>query len=290
MLPQIHLNRRFYIFIISMGALILLASALVSVFFYSASYSDAATTAHPSQQGLLGGFIAYHGPLSLEARIVGRDTIARVKLLSVAQVVEELNDFPPTGKTVYTNALEFKFEALEYLRGSGGSELVAVVYDWEATYNSKEEAAASGEDFLSGRSTRWDDREAIVFLSDGAPRDGQPYLSSPKQTDRYLLSSLRYFGEDNYTIASPHSRMWLPAESAASGLFGASDGSEQSFLLEEPSNGEGALGAVRSLTQSSESSTITLAELKSLIAELDAEIAAGDGSDEYWECVYHKYV
>ena len=120
------------------------------------------------------------GPSLLEERIVGADIIARVKLKSVSQVVE-FHDYS-VGETAYAVALEFKFKALEYLKGSGGGEIEAVAHDLDAPYNTRLGAATLGENLLSGRDTRWDDREAIIFLS-----DNHPSLPSSKETDRLLV-------------------------------------------------------------------------------------------------------
>ncbi len=247
-------------------------------------------TAPPRSTGGLLGTMFYHGPTSLETRILSSDVIARVELVSASQVVERLSDYPTEGDTSYVKALEFKFKALEYLKGSGGNKLVAVAYDREGRYETEEGAAASAEDFLSVRDTRWDDREAIVFLW-----DDHLYVPSTKKADRYSLGALRYFafGGDNYTIASRHNRMWLPAASAnaLAGVIAAiaSGGGEQRFLLEAP-NDEASVLARSAQGGTDETQTIALSELKERIAEVEKEVKAGDGSEEYWECVQWKYM
>ena len=223
---------------------------------------------------------------SLEWRIVQSDVIARVTLVSVAQVVEEVSGRPSEGDTGYANALEFKFKALEYLKGSGGSELVAVAIDDYASYATKAEAGARAEDLLGERDTRWDAREAIVFLY-----DDEPYLPSTRQADRYLLWGLRNaYGQDVYTIASTLNKVWLPAESASTPVptaqAGGSSGSAQRFLLEEPPSG--ARGVLAGLS-GGQTATVTLSEMKTKIAELDAEVEAGDGTEEYRDCIGFKY-
>ena len=111
---------------------------------------------------------------------------------------------------------------------------------------------------------------------------------------------------DHYTIGSLHARLWLPAATAvgSSSPTGASSpitaagatasgGGEQRFLLEAPSSEGAAYGASlaqEGQPQSSETPTIALAELKVRIVELEEEIDAGDGSEEYRECVLFKYV
>ncbi len=227
------------------------------------------------------------------------DAIARVTLVSTAQVVEEFSGWPSQGDTSYANALEFKFKVLEYLKGSGGSELVAIAVDGYESYATRAEAIAGAEDFLGGRDTRWDAREAIVFL-----HDDDPYLPSTGQAGRYLLWFLRNaYGQENYTIAGRYSKVWLPAESASSpapdsqaraSSGDAPSGGAQHFLLEEPPSGVGAAlsGMARALSGdqgASQVATISLAEMKTKIADLDAEVGEGDGSEEYRECIQFKY-
>ena len=288
MLPRLHRSRRIYVLV---GALMLLAFALASLVLYTGSSTNTGTApntgAAPAQpipqEGMLGTMF-YFGPRSLEARIVGSDAIARVKLVSTAQVVEEVKDVIPDSGTEYENALEFTFDVQEYLKGSGGSRLTAIAYDADVRFATREAAAASGEDFLSERDTRWDDREAIVFLWADSPA-----LPSTKKADRYGLGALRFNGEDHYTIASIHNVKWLPAASAPILDADTATGGEQRFLLWDPTAGT-ASGGVNAQSADAQAGTITLSELKGLIAELDAEIKAGDGSQEYWDCVYDKYV
>ena len=136
--------------------------------------------------------IAFLGTVSLEEQILEADAIARVKFSSVKQVVEFVHMEPRPG--VYVGALEFTFEVLEYLKGSGGTEVRAVVYDGDERYLTRGEAEASDEDFLAERETRWDDREAIVFL-----REDSDFIPSTSQADRYWLTYLRANGHDGYT-------------------------------------------------------------------------------------------
>ena len=42
-------------------------------------------------------------------------------------------------------------------------------------------------------------------------------------------------------------------------------------------------------SQTGSAPTITLGAFKAKVAELEAEVAAGDGSEEYWSCVFSKY-
>ena len=147
--------------------------------------------------------------------------------------------------------LEFNFSVQEYLKGSGATNIVAV---WAAT-----------PDIVAARDTQWDDHEAIVFL----PRT--------EQADRYYLEwgGKWTIPDDGYSIASLHNKLWLPA-TAAIGAPSQSSGDQQSFLLDVPPD-------------TGTASTITLDEMKSKISTVAAKLDAGDGSEEYRECVELTY-
>ena len=236
------------------------------------------------------------GPSSLEERILFADVIARVKLKSVVQVVEYIEFTPPfppdfSGKG-YVVALEFTFDVLEYLKGSDGSQVTGVTTDVDVTYETEQEASAKGEDFLTGREQRWDDREAVVFLHK------PPWLPSTKQEGRYQLGILRAFGEEEYTIANRYDQPWLPdaaapepSEGSGSEAVAMSSGSsgEQSFLLEEPP--EDRVVATRGDDSGvGQTATVTLSALKDLISDLQADLDAGDGTADYKVCLLWKYM
>ena len=73
-----------------------------------------------------------------------------------------------------------------------------------------------------------------------------------------------------YSLHNRHRRLWLPsAETSATG-------DDQEFLLAAPELGK-------------DTPSITIRELKSRIAAINAEVNAGDGSDAYRNCVSYKY-
>ena len=297
MLAMVRRRRRLYSVA---GVLIVLAVALAAAVLYAGSMSLNGNSPLPGASGGLQRESAWWIPppdfpeTSLEERIVRSDVIARVTLVTAAQVVEEISGWPSQGDTSYANALEFRFKVHEYLKGSGGSELVAIAVDWYGFLATRAEAGAGAEDFLGERDTRWDAREAIVFL-----HDDDPYLPSTGQADRYLLWSLRNsYGQENYTIAGRYSKVWLPTASDSlpvpADQARASSGGTQRFLLEEPPSGGGAVlsrmaRALPGNQGASQAATISLADMKTKIAELDAEVEEGDGSEEYRECVRFKY-
>ena len=222
---------------------------------------------------LLGSGPEYYGVASLDETIAKADVIARVRLLSVTAVAEQ-----KTGETDYIAALDYRFRVLEYLRGSGGNELVAVVNDSGETFSNTESAITRANALKDRRDTQWDSREAIIFLE-----DAHPALPSTSRADRYRLGAVSFHEpwEDYYTIDSRWGKEWLPA--ASSGAGGASGGSDsQRFLLDAPADSGGAEG------QSGSAPTITLTDLKTKIAANAAAIAAGGGSEAYKDCLYRK--
>ena len=235
--------------------------------------------------------IPYTGETSLKERAARYDVVARVRLRSVTTTVE-LIARNPIGDTAYAGALEFRFEVLEYLAGSGGSEIVGVGYE-SKLFDTQAEARATLPGLLASRDTRWDDREAIVFF-DGAAN----VLPSSAQGGRYLLGELG-FGEgsnspDSFTIASPYNKGWLPSASSggASGAVGTSTSTvDQLFLMDDPTKAsyQGASGTTGASGATGSVPTITLSELRTRIGAVDTEIQNGDGSEEYRSCLWFKY-
>ena len=211
--------------------------------------------------------VAYVGPTSLEERIFASPVIARVRLDSVTSTVESGTTYRGT-KCIAL--LEFSFSVQEYLKGSGANHIVAV---WAAApfFDTREEAETALPAIFAARDTRWDDREAIVFLQ----QDSQGFLPSTQQADRYYISwggsRPMYSPDDGYSIASRHDKLWLPA-AAAIGAPSQPSGDQQRFL-----------------TDVGTTPMITLGELKARIAAVTAKLNAGDGSGEYLECIQRTY-
>ena len=213
----------------------------------------------------------YTGPTSLEERIFASPVIARVRLDSVSSTTE----LGPTYQGMkYSALLEFSFSVQEYLKGIGAGDIVAV---WAAApfFDTDEEAHDALPAIVSARDSQWDDREAIVFLQ----QDFQEFLPSTQQENRYYLA---WGGgwpmdapDDGYSLASRHDRLWLPAEAAVDETSQAT-GDQQRFLTAVPP----ATGA---------GPTITLGEIKMRIGAVTAKLDAGDGSEEYRECVQRTY-
>ena len=158
----------------------------------------------------------YFPETSLRERIVLADVIARVRFHSVRQLVEAIPSISDTSSTSYVSALEYRFSVVEYLKGSGAVEIVGIAIDTLNLYETREEAEASNDDFVSGRDTRWDDREAVVFFKKSLVRI-RPHSTSKE--GRYQIGVLRSSlpdldgsDLDTYTIGSRLNKGWLPTK------------------------------------------------------------------------------
>ena len=233
-----------------------------------------------SSSGAMDTGVAYAGELTMEETLAYAEAVARVKYKSARQTVEEIR-LAPRGAdwyhTLYANSIEITFEVLEYLRGSGGDEIKVVLYDGDGWMDTRAEVEALNENLLPLRNTRWDTREAIVFL-----HSGNRVVSTFNDPDRYWLGSLRNNGEDGYTVGSKWVKTWLP-DAAAPGARGRASSEEQRFLINLSGGAQGASG--QSGTQGE---SMTISELKALVTRIGNELAAG-GTEEYADCVQEKY-
>ncbi len=205
--------------------------------------------------------------------------VARVRLQSVAAGAvgwhRACNEWPGT----HVGTMEHRLTVLEYLKGSGGGEIIAVAYDDDLSLalGTAELAREHGKALVAGRDARWDARDAIVFLL-----AGRPWLPDFPERGRYVLGHVTRLGAGSYSIDSPWDKTWLPAE-ASDGATGASG--TQRFLLDTPA----AAGAGGASGRSGETPTITLHEMKAEVAGVEREVAAGGGSDAYRACIYEKH-
>ena len=195
----------------------------------------------------------YFGQTSIEERIVGADLVARVRMVSVEGGTATAHSSYPTW---HIATMKFRFRVLEYLKGSGGSEIVGVVPEEEPWFPIAAEARTRARELLADRDTRWDGREAIVFLV--------------SEAGEYLLGYATT--EGGYTVASRWSKNWLPEATTTSPQGAVGRSGDKRFLLDDPSSG-GASGAQRASVETAP--TITLSALKAKVAELRGEIDGG---------------
>ena len=261
-------------------------AALILVLLYAGcSTAEETPTAASSGFGEYGVF--YFGLVSMEELVVNSEAIARVRFVSAEQTIEIVQfSFLVDGTDSYAGAVVVTFDVLEYLKGSGSNRIKAVLYDGDFIPYDKARVTAADEDFLAFRDKRWDDREAIVFLN-----SGELIPSTLTDSDRYYMTYLRANGELGYTVDSKWAKAWLPGAAApssnrqGSGASGAS-GDSQRFItnIEDGASGSGVRGQSGSRTE-----TMTLTEIKAFIKKLEDEVAAGDGTAAYLECIQKKY-
>ncbi len=221
----------------------------------------------------------YFGEESLDSRIANAEVIVRATLRSITPTAERRLDF---GK--YVGTLEFTFDVIEYLKGSGGTTVVAVASDVDTLYDNTADALTRARELITERDTQWDTRETLLFL-----KSRLDLVASTAQANRYDFGISEFqYRKDTYSIASKHSKIWLPeAMSGTSGAVGAS--SEKYYLTDVPSVSSGTSGASGTQGSTREQPNMTLSSLKARLAEIEAEITAGGGSTAFRECVQLKY-
>ncbi len=219
---------------------------------------------------------------SLEEQIFKSDVIMRASLLSAAAATETV---PSAGEEVaqtYRPLQELRFTVHEYLKGSGPAEVLVVVRG-EHTYLTDTEAREVADESVSDRNTVWDGRQGAIFLGSGQTASGAIGTASGGPSGASGSPSVQTFAftlynpiqsEWDYTVDTL-SRAWLPAQDT--GTVQAAGASGQSADLEFITDGS-----------KSPPPTITLAELRSAISEMEATLKAGEGIEGFEECISGK--
>ena len=220
------------------------------------------------------------GETSLEERIANYPTVIKARMTS--ESIEVVAGAARLQGNYYA-AVKFHLAVSEYLNGTGADNITALWVPADA-FGTRQEAEDALPDIRARRDTQWDNREAVFFLQD-VPVNLIPTLQGD---NHYFLEDGSSY-TDNYSLSSKYHKLWLPAAAAATGATGQSGtaGDGQEFLLAVPTGPVGAAGASGASTPAG--STITLGALKQRIAAVTAELNAGDGSEEYKDCVRFKY-
>ena len=216
------------------------------------------------------------GETSLEERIANYPTVVKARMTS--ESIEVVAGAARLQGNYYA-AVKFHLAVSEYLNGTGADNITALWVPADV-FGTRQEAEDALPDIRARRDTQWDNREAVFFLQD-VPVNLIPTLQGD---NHYFLEDGSSY-TDNYSLSSKYHKLWLPAAAAATGATGQSGtaGDGQEFLLAVPTGPVGAAGASGASTPAG--STITLGALKQRIAAVTAELNAGDGSEEYKECV-----
>ena len=240
------------------------------------------------------------GVPSLDELIINADVIAWVRPPTVtgkSKTIASEDGVAPT----YRPFVEFQFEVVEYLKGTGGSAL---------TVGSTRRLQNCESELLGGkppkprpsswrpeydpdhcgileRHTYLTDREALNIATDTMAneyddrkrREGVVFLQVPDDVDGGASSQIHHFLK--LYPADDSEKAWLAANEASSGksavALDRSGGLTPDFLNPEPSKAF------------SEPSELTLEYLRSRVKAVAAMLAEGDGIEGYEECIAYKF-
>ena len=207
---------------------------------------------------------------SAEYLVLNSEVVARARLREVEERIitfesdeyermEHIYHINPTGDRVYVPLMAFEFEVLEYLKGGNGNATIwGLVGLHAADGNSEQEAREAYSYYLNRRDKRWDDREAIVFLSNEIVFEKIParhhylgvFWSNPLVED-YLFGGLG---------------RWFPKVLSDDGVAGATG--KQAFWFNAPDESENMIGTSAGMGEN----IIGLSDIKRLIAMSDSEL------------------
>ena len=220
-------------------------------------------------------YLPVEGERSIEERILRSGTIVKGRLNSKKLKVVKGDSH---WSEYYFILQTFEVDVIEYLYGSGGGTLKAVV-EMGGSYDSAVEATAALAEVGGRRNTRWDDREAIFLLEDDDNEVHKGYFERRSPDTRYFASEMVTGGWDFYSFESCFNQLWLPAVDTSIGM-----GDNQRFQLRAWSWYVDCVVEMGPDWVMPERATISLGELKRMIADLNAEVAkSGD-------CVLSRYV
>ncbi len=228
----------------------------------------------------------YSGSSTLQERIATADVIAIVRLQSVEAVVEDFDEFAwdpeYTTDEEYAGVLKFTFDVQETLKSDTTlpGRIKAFVASLEG-FPTEAEAREVANRMLVAHDTRWNDRDAIVFLLNESTQ-----FPSTSASDTFFMSVLDFafgFG-DSFSIASRRNKIWLPSAYPRN----AQVAGELRFLLDVPKqNAAGARSSGSSMQSGHQEPSITLSAFKTEVAELET-MTAGQ-SQAYEICIARKH-
>ena len=262
-------------------------------------------------------YVSPYAVATLEERVLNSDVIALVRppTISAKSVTRRRSHrMPGQSEFIHSAAFEFRFPVTEYIKGSGSSELVVVSSNYSekkiiqtgedlsesgsTTIRSAEEAVDQAEKLLKERNAEWDDRSAIVFLSESTLEEdsGDSASGSSDSGQTYVFPNI-YYGDDfSFEIPGEFreryylhgiSKLWLPAADESSPTSSGASGQSSDDLLfladSKPIQG-GATGSAGSGLP-----TVSLGEIRSTITKVDQLLKAGEDISGYEECLKIKY-
>ena len=210
---------------------------------------------------------------SLDLRVFRSDAVVWVKPNSnVAAKVETVPSDPGVAPT-YRAYIEFKFEVIEYVKGSGLKEVAARASSGY-TQLKKADAQNTADRMLIRRDSVWEDREAVLFLQ-SLPTQAVSATDSTT-VSHYSFMDWSYGKQADYQIDGD-AKTWLPAQAmGASGQSNASSASKLFLADSEPAQPGGELP------------TVSLSEIRTSVSELTETMKKGKGIEGYEYCVHDK--
>ncbi len=210
---------------------------------------------------------------------------------------------PPGEQPTYRPVLTWHFRADEYLKGSGPSEFYVEARAiggeefWEggqrySGYLTETKAQAEADRLIRERNTAYDDRPGVLFLR--GPLQQLPSGSRrSNSSNSFNFVLLNTFGQSSFAVSvDSMSRSWLPYSNVPrDGGTTKDDKSIRSTPDPEIiTNKKVSVDTYGEPSESEDPPSMSLSELKVRIGEIDAMIAAGNGTDEYLICLYYKLV
>ena len=218
--------------------------------------------------------------VTMEELTLNSDIVARVQLLGKTALFARTHPRKKLGSTI----LEFRFRVVEYLKGTGASE----IYGWVIDHPNTSAGWIMGAH--NAIHHRYDNREAIVFFDNHS----YPFhrVEAPKEENKHILSNFTYVLDgfrDGYTVASVHSKNWFPVALPSEIGDAAIDISDPLFLVDVPPvfHSQEHRNGVKVKTATT-TVTMSLSAIKRLIADVEAEANIG-GTDEWRDCIRREY-
>ena len=234
----------------------------------------------------LASYVPYPlGAPTLDENIFHADVIALVRPPTVASKSKTIPSEDGVAST-YRPFVEFRFEVVEYLKGSGGSALT-VEYPQSHTYLTDNEALSVATNLLADRNSAPDELSPI-FSAIGDTRGAVVFLQLADDTDAgsdapaqiYHFESRQSPFNPDYIDTSKKS--WLPMDDVSSGKSIVASPDSEDDLAPTFIN----IGPVESAAEPRE---ITLEYLRSRIKAVAAMIAEGEGVEGYEECIAFRF-
>ena len=244
-------------------------------------------------------YIGVHGPAppgatSPEELVYFSTVVARVRLLPASAGVR---NYPPDDGRDPAPAFAFRFRVVEYLKGSGDAELTVRVLatgrrDYIIAPNVNAALALMmAQSRLAERDTRWDDREAVVFLRP-SPISAESGAYEFTHRGDWSPSLNDYAVTSDYDNSYVPNRAWLPAValSGDAAARGASAPSEPRYLASLPAAQPAqTAGGVPDDYASPSATSISLSNVKALVAADEEMATKGKDVPGYEDCLKDKF-